>query len=292
MTNTTNYNLNLVEGTDIVNPLVQFNPNFTTIDGAMKANADAAIDRATCVKSGTQHSVTRTNTAASVFRFTATGDWTTGDTMLVDTVPVTVYTPNGTAPLTGAFVINTEVLASINGTRVVIYTANTQASSIDAIDVVYDNSISGLTAITAQGAIDELRASDNILYDNTVSGLAATDVKDAIDELAGSISTAHYRQVSQASASQTYSAQITALTTAFTALSDDEKLRSIIKIGTAIFRCEFTTGLFMHTYIRTAVNMQCVNMEDATYKVTGSNLSIVNKSTDTNAEMMTLYVLD
>ena len=184
MQTTTNYNLNIVEGTDVVNPLVQFNPNFTTIDGAMKANADASVSAATCIKSGTNHAVTRSNTDASVFKFTATGDWETGDTMTVDSTPVSVYTPNGTAPLTGAYVINTDVIASINGTRVVLYTANTKATSIDAIDVIYDNSVSGLTAVTCQGALDELRTSNNVLYDNTTSGLSANDAQSAIDELA------------------------------------------------------------------------------------------------------------
>ena len=170
MTYTTNYNLNIVEGTDVVNPLIQFNPNFTAIDSAMKDNADASVVRATCITSGTVHAVTYSNTDASVFRFTATGDWNTGDTMTVNGTTVSVFLPDGTAPQTGAFVINTEVLAIIQGTRVTLYT--TGITSLDASDVVYDNTVSGLTATDVQNAIDELASTPAGMY---ALGVVTTD---------------------------------------------------------------------------------------------------------------------
>lgn len=151
MQSTTNYGLNIVEGTDIVNPLTQFNPNFADIDTIMKANADASIDHATCIKTGTVHAVTRSNPDASVFRFTATGNWNAGDTMTVDGTLVSVFNPDGTAPSSGCFVINTEVLAAIQGTRVTLYAVSSSASNIP-----YDNTSSGLTATNVQDAIDEV----------------------------------------------------------------------------------------------------------------------------------------
>lgn len=139
MTNTTNYNLNIVEGTDIVNPLTQFNPNFNIIDGAMKNNADAAVSPATCIKSGTVHTVTRSNTGAEMFIFTATGDWNTGDTMTVDGTPVTPVLPNGSALVSGSYLINAEVLASIKGTKVTIYSNSVDLTSIqNSIDALTD----------------------------------------------------------------------------------------------------------------------------------------------------------
>ena len=133
MTYTTNYNLNIVEGTDIVNPLTQLNPNFTAVDGIMKANADATVTPATCIKSGTVHTVTRTNTSAEMFVFTATGDWNTGDTMTVDGVTVTPVLPDGSALLNGSYLINAEVLASIKGTKVTVYSNKYNIAS-DVID--------------------------------------------------------------------------------------------------------------------------------------------------------------
>lgn len=151
MQSTTNYGLNIVEGTDIVNPLTQFNPNFTQIDSIMKDNADASIDHATCIKTGAVHAVTRTNPGASVFRFTATGNWNAGDTMTVDGTLVSVYVSDGTAPAAGCFIINSEVLASIQGTRVTLY-----VNSGDASNIAYNNASSGLSATDIQDAIDEL----------------------------------------------------------------------------------------------------------------------------------------
>ena len=48
----TNYNLNLVEGTDIVNPLVIDKPNYIAIDAQMKLNEDATVTTATEIKTG------------------------------------------------------------------------------------------------------------------------------------------------------------------------------------------------------------------------------------------------
>lgn len=150
MQSTTNYNLNIVEGTDIVNPLTQFNPNFTNIDSIMKDNADASIDHATCIKTGTVHAVTRTNTGANVFRFTATGNWNTGDTMTVDGTLVSVYASDGSAPSDGCFVINTEVIAAIQGTRVTLY-----ANSANASSIAFNDSNVPFTASNVQNAIEE-----------------------------------------------------------------------------------------------------------------------------------------
>lgn len=152
MQTTTNYGFNIVEGTDIVNPLTQLNPNFTSLDADLKAVSDNTIDNATCIKTGTVHAVTRTNTDCNVFKFTATGNWNTGDTMTVDGSLVSVFNPDGTSPSDGCFVINTEVLAAIQGSRVTLYVTSPSTAS-------------------------------NTLYDNTTSGLSATDVQDAIDEM-------------------------------------------------------------------------------------------------------------
>ena len=43
MTTTTYYNLNIVEGTDVVNPLIVDNPNYEKIDEAMHNNAVAEL---------------------------------------------------------------------------------------------------------------------------------------------------------------------------------------------------------------------------------------------------------
>ena len=175
MTNTTNYGLNIVEGTDVVNPLIQFNPNFTNIDSIMKGIADASVARATCTKTGTNHAVTTTNSDAAMQRFTATGNWETGDTMTIDGVSVSVYLPDGTAPQTGCFVINSEVIIAINGTRVTLYAA--PALSQSASDISYDNTLSGLSASDVQDALDELALMPKGVY---ALGIVTTDAGCAV----------------------------------------------------------------------------------------------------------------
>ena len=157
-TYTTNYNLAKPEGTDAYNHLIYDNPNMDIIDAALKSIDDLTVSRATCVKTGTNHAVTRLNTDAVVFRFTATGDFNAGDTMTVDGVSVSVFLPNGEAANTGAYIINSEVLAAIQGTRVTLYTNS--INQINANKVVYDNTLSGLTATNAQDAIDELNSKE------------------------------------------------------------------------------------------------------------------------------------
>lgn len=156
MQQTSNYNLNLPEGTDIVNPLVDYNPNFTAIDSAMKANADRTVGRATCIKSGATHVVTRSNTGSNIINFTATGDWNEGDTMTIDSVIVSVFLPDGSAALDGAYLINTEVFGILNGTRFTLYSNKADIPAQTAVNTPYDNTYSGLTAANVQDAIDEV----------------------------------------------------------------------------------------------------------------------------------------
>ena len=152
---TTHYNLNLPEGSDIVNPLVQDNPNYSEIDTALYDNKVRVVGNATEIKSGTVHAITRSDSDIDVVRFTATGDWITGDTMTVDGSPVSVYLQDGTAPLTSAYVINTEVVAVINGSRVTLYGAQ-KLPAYTASDISYDNTVSGLNATDVQDAVDEV----------------------------------------------------------------------------------------------------------------------------------------
>lgn len=178
MQSTTNYSMNLVEGTDLVNIPVQLNPNFQTVDAEMFKNKQAGIGTATEVVTGTVHAVVRSNVDADVFRFTATGAWTSGDTMTLDGSAVTVHLADGTAPATGAYIIGAEVVAVVNGTLVTLLTSS------GAIDpgVTSFNSRTGAVVPTASDYDASM-----VDYDNTLSGLTATDAQSAIDELAANV---------------------------------------------------------------------------------------------------------
>lgn len=124
------YELKLAEGTDTVNPLVIDVPNYETIDEAMYANYLASNGNATELLSGTVHAITREG-EQEVFHFTATADWTAGDTMTVDGQQVTVKLPSGEALGTGAYVINSEVLCIIEGTLVTAYVPSGTVTTAD-----------------------------------------------------------------------------------------------------------------------------------------------------------------
>lgn len=132
MTTTTNYGLNIVEGSDIVNPLIQTNPNFEKIDATMKANADAGVTLATERKNGNVHSIVRVDKNAPVFRFVATTDFVAGETFTLDGEQVTAYTTGAKALTDNAYQIGVTVLGAVNGTVITLYVDNGTAIASDS----------------------------------------------------------------------------------------------------------------------------------------------------------------
>lgn len=131
MRKTTNYELNIAEGSDRYNHLTIDNPNYEKIDTTMKENEDSAVQTATELKSGTVHAITRNKPNASMFRFVATSDFTSGETFTVDGQQVTALLPNGATLGTGAYHINANVLCCLVGTNMTVYTIGV-AENVDA----------------------------------------------------------------------------------------------------------------------------------------------------------------
>ena len=121
MQKTTNYELNIVEGSDIVNPLTVDNPNYRKIDETMYANQIASTPRATEIKSGNIHAITCLVEGVTFFHFTAVSDYNEGDTFSFNSTPVVAVLPDGSGLPKNCFRINSEVLASVVGTRMTIY---------------------------------------------------------------------------------------------------------------------------------------------------------------------------
>lgn len=126
MQTTPNFGFNIVEGADIVNPLTQLNPNFTSLDTIFKYATNRLFNRATCTKTGTVFAVVKDNTTfggasgADVMKFTAPADWNTGDTMTLDGTSVTVQLVDGSAPTTGCIASGSEVIILQKGTTVTV----------------------------------------------------------------------------------------------------------------------------------------------------------------------------
>ena len=165
MTTTTYYNLNIVEGTDIVNPLIVDNPNYEKIDEAMHNSAVAGVTLATEIANATVHAITRENSDCAVIRFIATSEWKAGDTATVDGVPVTALLPSGETLPDGAYVINANVLCILTGTNLTIYAERKKAEN--ANEIAYNNTTVGAELVRLDGEIVRL---DNEI-DNVNSNL-------------------------------------------------------------------------------------------------------------------------
>lgn len=129
MNYTTNYNLNKPEGTDLYNHLTIDNPNMDTIDSVMHANKLQAIGAATELVSGTVHAITRSDSDQNIFKFKATGNFSTGDTITVDGVSVNAYTTGGQPLTNDAYVLSAEVICILDGTSLWVLVNNVPTSS-------------------------------------------------------------------------------------------------------------------------------------------------------------------
>ena len=150
MNTSTYYNLKLVEGTDIVNPLTTDVPNYEAIDEQMHNNSIAGVTLATEVANGKVHALIRENNECAVIRFIATSKWTLGDTITVDGIPVVALLPNGESLPDGAYVINANVLCILTGTNLTVYVKGKNIEN--ASDVIYNNT-------NVEAELDELNTS-------------------------------------------------------------------------------------------------------------------------------------
>ena len=169
MTNTTYYNLNIVEGTDIVNPLIVDNPNYEKIDATMHNNAVAGVTLATEIANATVHAITRENSECAVIRFIATSEWKAEDTVTVDGVPVTALLPSGETLPDGAYVINANVLCILTGTNLTIYAERKKVEN--ANDIAYNNTTVGAELVRMDGELVRLDGKiDNVKKDYQAIG--------------------------------------------------------------------------------------------------------------------------
>lgn len=150
MTTTTYYNLNIVEGTDIVNPLTVDNPNYEKIDEVLHDNAVSGVTLATEITNATIHALTRENSDCSVIRFIATSQWKAGDSVTVDGVPVLALLPSGETLPDGAYVINANVLCVLTGTNLTVYLGSKKAGN--ASEIAYNDT-------NVEGALNALNDS-------------------------------------------------------------------------------------------------------------------------------------
>ena len=167
MTTTTYYNLNIVEGTDIVNPLTVDNPNYEKIDETMHNNAVAGVTLGTEIANATVHAITRENSDCAVIRFIATSRWKAGDTATVDGVPVTALLPSGETLPDGAYVINANVLCILTGTNLTVYVGGKKVEN--ASDVIYHETNVEAELDTLNESVEQINTNLNQKISNIIN---------------------------------------------------------------------------------------------------------------------------
>lgn len=182
MQRTVNYDLCQYEGSDKTSYLINYNGDMLKIDTAIKGAKDAADNAQS--KANTADGKADAN-AASISTLDTQINGAGGVAADVSSLQGSVNTINSLIGTGEPTTQDKTIIGAINELAGEIPSGN-----IDAADVAYDNTQSGLTADDVQEAIDELKAAivtpeaDDVAYDNTQSGLAATNVQAAIDELA------------------------------------------------------------------------------------------------------------
>lgn len=193
---TTNYGWKISEGSDIVNPLTDIFPNFESQDTDLKNVSDCSIGTATELKTGTVHALTRDDSDKDVFKFTATSNFTAGDTFTVDGDQVSALTTAGEQLQTGCYIIGSEVLVLKKGTLLTMYVSSDNATTLEGHNASYfatasdlsntDGDVSALstkvgtailttTAPDLSGAVNELNSNLTNMLKKTTVHINGTD---------------------------------------------------------------------------------------------------------------------
>ena len=199
MGTTPNYNFNVPVGSDIVNLLTQNNPNWEALDTILKTISNTGVGTATELKTGTVHSLTRSDTDKKVFTFDATTNFVAGETFLLDGEQVTALTASGEQLSTGCYVIGSNVLVSVHDTLLTFYVPESTAkdaqrlggelpshyaTEADLEDIQNDMSAveaklgTGVFQTQAQNAVDAVNELNthlsSLIVSETITGTAQT----------------------------------------------------------------------------------------------------------------------
>lgn len=228
---TVNYHLSQFVGTDIPNPLVDYNGDMEKIDTAIKNVADSAVSeggRITALETqnGSEVLTTTAQTLSGAVNeidgevgaldtrlATAEGKITTDEGILASAVG-NISTLSGKVSTLETKVGNAVLTTTASDCSGAINELNADIATEDGKIVALQNQngseVLQTVAQTLSGAINELYNAtpsgvdaEDVSYDNTDSGLTATNVQSAIDELANAIPSASEIQSGTLTAGQT-----------------------------------------------------------------------------------------
>lgn len=191
-TQTTYYEFNKPQGTDLVNPLVDTNPNWDIADNALHELNERSVANCTEIVSLGVHAISRLNTDTKFLKWIATANFQAGDTFTVDGLVVSAATASGEALSTGAYVSGAVILACLNAdnSAMTVYVTGTNVASDSArlggelpsyyaTDSDMDNAQTDITNI------------QNILGNTSIVGIGDGTVTGAIDSLKSALTWKH-----------------------------------------------------------------------------------------------------
>lgn len=175
-TTTTNFGLKKYEGTDLFNPLTYENPNSDDIDAAMFYNKQHNCVDATELTTGTVHALTKSDTDAPLFSFTATSVYHAGDTFTLNGVAVTALLTSGETLPEGAYVIGSRVLGFISGGSLLTLFIMKRTDLTPITNIIGNTDISAIGDGTLTGAVKTLDTDINTVAGNlTITNTALTN---------------------------------------------------------------------------------------------------------------------
>ncbi|MBQ5917355.1 MAG: hypothetical protein IIW92_02175 [Lachnospiraceae bacterium] len=189
MNQSTNYNFNLPEGTDLVNLLTQLIPNWSSLDSILKGVENQAFTNCTEVTSLGVHAISRTNADGKILKWIATANFTAGDTFTVDGNVVAASTPSGGTLATNAYVTGAVIIAALNSDEsamTIFVTGSNVASDSERLGGELPSYYAKDSDMdTAKQAITDL---DNLMGTTSISAIGDGTVTGAIGAINAALS--------------------------------------------------------------------------------------------------------
>ena len=184
MNQSTNYNFNLPEGTDLVNLLTQLIPNWTSLDTLLKGVEDQAFTNCTEVVSLGVHAITRSNADGKILKWIASANYTAGDTFTVDGNLISASTASGESLATNAIVSGAVIIAALNAdeSAMTIFVTGTNIAS-DSQKLGGELPSYYATASDMSDAQSDITDLDNLMGSTSISAIGDGTVTGSISDI-------------------------------------------------------------------------------------------------------------
>ena len=185
-TQTTYYEFNKPAGSDLVNPLVDNNPNWDKADAALHGLSINSIGTAVEVITLGVHALTRINQPdAKFFTFIATGDFDAGETFTLDGVAITAALPDGSSLGSDCYVTGACVLVGLNAdnTLATFYLPSTGATAPDSLRLGGELPSYYATAAALANAVQSITDLNNLMGNTSISSIGDGTATGAISAI-------------------------------------------------------------------------------------------------------------